>query len=58
VISARSASIACDIDSPDGIELPLPDALVEPPTDDAEEAPSRSGGALPLLEERGGIAPS
>jgi hypothetical protein len=39
VISARSASIACDIDSPDGIELALPDALVEPPTDDADEAP-------------------
>jgi hypothetical protein len=57
VISARSASIARDIESPDGVELPLPDALVERPSDEADDAPPRSDGALLLLEERGGIAP-
>jgi hypothetical protein len=57
VISARSASIARDIDSPDGVALPLPDGLAEPRTDEADEAPPRSDGALLLLEERGGIAP-
>jgi hypothetical protein len=45
------------MDSTD-VGLPLPDALVEPPTDAVEEAPPRCVRALLLLEEGGGIAPS
>ena len=40
------------------VELPLPDALVEPPTGVVDETPPRCVGALRLLEEDGGIAPS